>query len=127
MAIVMTQMSVGKGIKKFGEKAVDTVTKEFTQLDEKGVLLPKQFSELTQEERTEALPAIDLIREKINGVIKGRACADGRKQRLFIPPEERTSHTVSTEGLMLSCVLDAAEDRFVATCDIVGAYLHADM
>ena len=28
---------------------------------------------------------------------------------------------------MLSCVLDAAEERFVATCDIVGAYRHAEM
>ena len=51
MAIVMTQMSVGKGIKKFGEKAVDAATKEFTQLDEKGVLLPRHLSELTQEEK----------------------------------------------------------------------------
>ena len=28
---------------------------------------------------------------------------------------------------MLSCLLDAVEERFVATCDMVGAYLHADM
>ena len=64
MSIVMTKMSVGKGIKKFGEKAVDVVTNEFTQLDEKGVLLPRKFSELTQEQKTEALPAILLIKEK---------------------------------------------------------------
>ena len=28
---------------------------------------------------------------------------------------------------MLSCVIDANEKRHVATCDSVGAYLHADM
>ena len=80
MAIVMTQMSIGKGIKQFDEKAVEAVTKEFAQLDEKGVLLPRQFSELNQEERTEALLVIVLIKEKRNGVIKGRAYADGKNK-----------------------------------------------
>ena len=28
---------------------------------------------------------------------------------------------------MLSCVIDTNEHRYVATCDIVGAYLHTDM
>ena len=56
------------------------VTKEFTRLDEKGVLLPRKFSELAQEEKTEALPAIVLIKENKNGVIKGYACVDGRKK-----------------------------------------------
>ena len=46
---------------------------------------------------------------------------------MSIPPEETTSPTVSADGLMLSCVLDAVEERFVATCDIVGAYFHVDM
>jgi hypothetical protein len=34
---------------------------------------------------------------------------------------------VSTESLFLSCVIDAKEERDVATCDIPGAFMQADM
>ena len=37
-----------------------------------------------------------------------------------------SSPTVSTEGLMLSCMIDAMEGREVATADIPGAFLHTD-
>ena len=50
--------------------------------------------------------------------IKGRGCADGRKQRDWISKEDTSSPTVSTEGLMLSCMIDAMEGREVATTDI---------
>ena len=120
-------MSLGKGIKAFGDRAVDATTKEFSQLDEKGVLIPKHFNGLSNEERDEALPVVVLIKEKRSGEIKGRACTDGRKQRLYIPPEDTKSPTVSTESLFLSCLIDAVEKRSIATCDIVGAYLNAEM
>jgi len=35
--------------------------------------------------------------------------------------------TVSTEVLFLSCVIDAKEGRDVATVDVPGAFMHADM
>ena len=57
MAIMMTQMSVGKGLKIFGKKAADAITKEFTRLYEIGVLLLRKFNELTQEEINEVFPA----------------------------------------------------------------------
>ena len=127
MTIILSQMSLGKGIKAFGDRAVDTTTKEFSQLDEKGVLIPKHFNELSKEERDEALPVVVLIKEKRSGEIKGRPCTDGRKQRLYIPPEDTNSPTVSTESLFLSCLIDAVEKRSVATCDIMGVYLNAEM
>jgi hypothetical protein len=43
------------------------------------------------------------------GVIKGRGCADGRKQRAFIEKEQASSPTVSLEALLLTCVIDALE------------------
>ena len=41
--------------------------------------------------------------------------------------EETTSPTVSTDALMISLMIDAKERRDVATADVEGAYLHADM
>ena len=58
--------------------------------------------------------------------IKGRGCADGRKQRDWLSKEDTSSPTLSTEGLMLSCLIDAMEGREVATADITGAFLQTD-
>ena len=55
--------------------------------------------------------------------IKGRGCADGRKQWDWISKEDTTSPTVSTEGLMLSCIIDEMKVRDVATAEIPGAFL----
>ena len=59
--------------------------------------------------------------------MKGRTCADGWSQRSKCTKEETTSPTVSTDALMISLMIDAKERRHVATADVGGAYLHADM
>ena len=118
MAIILSQISLGKGIKDLRNRDVDATTKEFSQLDDKGVLIPKHFNELGKEEIDEA---------KRNGEIKGRAWVDGRKKRLYIPPKDTASPTVSTESLFLSCLIDVVEKISVATCGIVGAYLNTEM
>ena len=77
--VILAQMSVSKGLKVFGDRAADAVTKEFAQLDKLGVLTPKSFNDLSNDERKEALPAMVLIKEKRDGRINGRACTDGRR------------------------------------------------
>ena len=37
-----------------------------------------------------------------------------------------SSPTVSTEGLMIACMIDAMEGREVETADILGAFLKTD-
>ena len=66
-----------------------------------------------------------MVKEKRNGKIKGRACADGRKQRRYINKEDVSSPTVQLESQMLTLLVDAYERRDVATADVVGAYLMA--
>jgi hypothetical protein len=61
------------------------------------------------------------------GMIKGRGCADLRKQQSQITKENASSPTVSLESLVLTCLIDVMERRYVATTDISGAFLHADM
>jgi hypothetical protein len=41
--------------------------------------------------------------------------------------DETTSPTLSHDALILSLLIDAYERRDVATADVIGAYLHADM
>ena len=101
--------------------------KELQQLNSNKVFIPKLFHDLTHEQRKKALRAITVIKEKRCGKLKGRTCADGRKQREEIDPKDATSPTVSTEALLLSCAIDASENRHVATADIEGAFLKANM
>jgi hypothetical protein len=67
------------------------------------------------------------LREKRNGSVKGRGCADGRKHRKGTKKEDGIAPTVAIELLMLSCTIDTLEGRDVATVDIPGAFMQADM
>ena len=124
---VMTQMSMKKGIKEFGDAGVDAVLSELKQLHDRNVLEPRPADELTREENPAALHYLMFLKKKRNGRIKGRGCADGRKQILHTNKEDASSPTVAIEAVMLSCVIDAHERRDVATADIPGAFMQADM
>jgi hypothetical protein len=67
------------------------------------------------------------LKEKRTGQIKGRGCADGRPQRETTPKEEASSPTVAVKSVLLSCTMDAHEERDMAIDDIPGAYMQVDM
>jgi hypothetical protein len=125
-AYVMTQMSAASGIKTYGQPEVDAILKEFCQLHDKGDFHPKLASTLTMQQKNSSIRAVNLIKEKRNGDIKGRICADGSVQRNLYDKSETTSPTVANDALMYSIIIDATERCDVATADVVGAYLNAD-
>ena len=86
-----------------------------------------QHNKVTHDIRKESLPYLMFLKRKRCGKIKGRECADGRKQREFISQEEASSPTVSAHALMATCIIDAIEGRNVATADIPGAFFQAMM
>jgi hypothetical protein len=128
-----SQMSAKAGIKQFGERAVAAMFKEFKQLNEgavpgKPVFGKQDANELTIEEKKRALEAVNLIKEKRSGVIKGRTCANGSKQKRYLKRGETiSSPTVSVEALMGTLAIDIKEGRDVAIFDVPGAYLQAAM
>jgi len=124
---IMTQMTATAGIKKHGQAAVDALLQEFCQLNSKNVFQPLDASTLTASQKREALRAVNLLKEKRSGKLTGRTCANGWSQRSKYTKEETTSPKVSTDALMISLMIDAKERRDVATADVEGAYLHADM
>ena len=67
--------------------------------------------------------ALFLIKEKRDGCLKGRTVADGRSQRAIYSKAQTTSSTVSTDGLVLSIIEDAFEQRDVGTADTTLMYL----
>jgi Reverse transcriptase (RNA-dependent DNA polymerase) len=125
--IKKTQMSFKQGLKQYGRAAEEALMKEFAQLQDLNVYEPVNARLLTPEQRKGALRAINLIKEKRNGILKGRTVADGRIQRPLYEKSETASPTIATDALMLSIIVDAYEGRDVATADIAGAYLKAYM
>jgi hypothetical protein len=78
--------------------------------------------ELSNQEKQEALRAINLIKEKRTGILKGRTCADGSTQHSLYAKEDTPSPTFLSDSLMLTLMVDAQEHQDVATADIMGVY-----
>jgi hypothetical protein len=123
----MTQMSAKAGLRKHGKAAEAALMAEFSQLEDLSVYQSIDANSLTQEQRKDALRAINLIKEKRCGKLKGRTVADGRSQKDLYDKSETASPTVATDALMLTIITEAHEARDVATADVAGAYLKADM
>eukprot|EP00957_Ditylum_brightwellii_P109809 8375170-Ditylum_brightwellii.AAC.1 len=71
---------------------------EFKQLHEKHTFKPLLSESLSPQEKKDALKAIMFLKEKQCGCLKGRTCADGRKQRDTILKEDAASPTVAPES-----------------------------
>ena len=69
----------------------------------------------------------ELARNVKDGTIKEPGCADGRKQQLYIEKEDASALTILIEALVLSCIINTKEGRDVATVDVPGAFMQADM
>lgn len=126
-SLATPQYTLNKGLKIFGEAGSAAVYKELLQFHNRRVITPKRIKELTEQQIKRALPYLMFLKAKKSGVIKARGCADGRSQRDYISKEEASSPTVSLHALMLSCVIDAIEGRYVATADVPGAFLQTEM
>jgi hypothetical protein len=125
--ILAQQYSVNKGIKLFGERAKQSVSKELRQLHDYHTYTPVYAHELTAEQKREALNSLIFITEKRCGKIKSRACVDGSAQRAHAEKGAAASPTVMNDSIFITSSIDAHEGRKVVTCDIPGAFLHADL
>jgi hypothetical protein len=63
------------------------------------------------------------LKQKRDGKIKGRTMTGCNKQRDYISKEDASSQTVATESVLLSCIIDAEEERDVAVVDILNAFV----
>ena len=125
--MMFNQMSARTGIKKHGDAARDALRKEFKQIVDKHVYSGIRKKDLTPEQLKRVLGAVNLIKEKRNGILKGRHCANGSKQRPWYEKHETSSPALNIDALILTLIVDAVEGRDVATADVAGAYLNAVM
>jgi len=89
--------------------------------------MPIKKDDMTYDKKKKALKYPIFLKENRDGTIKAHGCTDEQPQRLYTTQEEASSPMVSLEALILSCAIDAKENRHMAVTDIPGAFLHADM
>lgn len=114
-------------LKKHGEKAWQALLKELHQLKDLDVFKAVHASTLTDKQKKEALREISVSKEKRDGSIKRRTCADGRSQPGKYTKEEATSPNVSNDSIMLILIASAIKGRDVNMVDVAGAVLKADI
>ena len=81
------------------------------------------WKDLTEEQRSRILESHLFLKLKRDGSVKGRTVAGRNKQRDHIGKDEASSPTVSTESVMLTAAIEAAENSDVASIDIPNAFI----
>lgn len=122
-----------RAIKTHGEVAARSIRDELQQMIDKKVWHPLSFKDMTKQQRLSAIRAKMFVTEKFfpNGLfdkIKSRLVARGDMQDRSLYGENDTSAPTAELSSVLSvAAIAACESRYVATCDIGGAFLNADM
>ena len=79
--------------------------KEFLQLHIQEAFGTLRAEDMTEEQKKDALEIMVFLKDKRDGTITARGCADRRKQREKYNNEDATSPTFSTEAVMISTVI----------------------
>lgn len=82
------------------------------------MLHPRSGPTLTSTERRESLQFLIFLKQKRNGKIRGRGCADGRKHLDYVTKEEDSSPTIATDAMFFIITIAAKEGRYIANVDI---------
>lgn len=125
-AHVLANISVSQGIRDMKETAIVSIMKELGQLHKTDVFQPVDYEQLTSIQRSKVIKSLLFLKKKRDGKLKSRLVADGSQQARSVD-DKNSSPTVSLEALLISAAIDAGEQRHVATVDIEGAFLHADI
>ena len=123
VAAIMTQLSLKRGLQEWGDDAYLAAEAEMKQLHFRNTFKPKHWKDLSATQRQTILESHMFLKEKRDGSIKGRTVAGGNKQRDYISKEDASSPTVATESVLLTCIIDAEEERDVAVIDIPNAFI----
>jgi hypothetical protein len=121
------QYVLQKGLKAFGARGMEGSNKELDQLHRRNCFSPLSPCEMTESEKEKAQKAIMFLTEKSDQRVKGRLVYDGSGTRDFISREDTSSPTVSTEGLLITGVISAKENRDNMSVDVPNAFIQTLM
>ena len=92
------------------------------------MVIPLNHDELKYAKNNQALEAVKITKEKIDGFIKGRTCENNSEKEIYLKEGEIVAlPMVSLEWLLTTFFIDVCEGRAVATLGVLGAYLRVDI
>ena len=83
--------------------------------------------DLTKEEKRKAMESLIFLSEKRDGTVKGQMCPNGNTQRSYIPKEEASSPTVTTESVLITSVIDSKQEIDVMSIDVPNAFVQTEI
>jgi hypothetical protein len=125
--LMFTQYNIKQGMKKYPDEGKGSIMKELNNLVTRDVFGEVEYESLTSQQRKWALLILLFMVMKRNGTLKSRACADGRQQRVWTNKEDVSSPTPCIEALKYTLIINALEERDVATVDLPEQFLQTDM
>ena len=99
------QYSLEAGLKHFGERGETAASKELKQFNVYDVFKLLYANKLSQEEKSKALTSLIFLKEKQDGNVKARSCANGSVQREHVAKEEAAAPTVALESVFTTAIL----------------------
>ncbi len=99
------QYSLEAGLKHFGERGETVVSKKLKQFNVYDVFKPLYADKLSQEEKSKALTSLIFLKEKQDGNVKARSCANESVQREHVAKEEAAAPTVALESVFATAIL----------------------
>ena len=106
---------------------MDDFHKDMKQLHGRGLTIHVEPCKLSSGSKAAALKYLMFLKMKQDCRVKCRVCTDGRSRRAYTQNDERSSPTVATKYLIISCVIDAMEQHAVDTMDIPGDFQQGNM
>jgi hypothetical protein len=114
------------GLCWFTDRGSNVVMKELTQFHTLNCFCQCNPATLTHTNTHNALNSLMLLTEKCTGKVKACACANGSVQQQHVAKEKAMAPTVTLDAIFIQSTIFAYEQRDVATCNILGAFLQVD-
>jgi len=125
-------ITVNQALNKIGKPAVKAIVQEIMQMESKGVWKGIRPSQLTFKQRKKIICSSMFLKEKFRAdgsfeKLKARLVAGGHQQDRDAFESTNSAPTIRTSSIFIMAAIAASEGRAVATVDVPGAYLNADM
>ena len=112
-----------KGLKKFGEAGVTGTENELGQSHDRACFKPVRVEEMTSEQHRKAQMALAHLTEKKDGKAKVRSACDRARTRECSQDVDASSPAATSEGILLTAMIDACEQHGVMSSDAPDAFI----
>ena len=119
---ILTQYSLGNGLKLYGEKRLQATKNELTQQHDLDMFELLDADSLTNHDKKNAIASLMILTKKRDESIKGRACADDRKECESTDKLDAASPTVMLESIFITATINTKEERDIAIMDLLGLF-----